>query len=187
MSVSFHGGSTSLGIRHVWDDYGPGGHTWPYWQRDLRETLPELMAGFRRPAAAPARVTFRAIEPRYGVYGWRVAVRRPALEFSELRGASRRGFTLRGSGTARVVTPPDVRAGRAAARARARPPRDARRSCWPPIAPGGCGSAVALGPGNRGQQDAAGHQRRACSAPRCGCGRRRAVGDHARGSRRRRS
>jgi S-formylglutathione hydrolase FrmB len=32
----------ALGIRHTWDDYGPGTHDWPYWRRDLRETLPDL-------------------------------------------------------------------------------------------------------------------------------------------------
>jgi diacylglycerol O-acyltransferase/trehalose O-mycolyltransferase len=33
----------ALHIRHVWDDYGPGTHDWPYWRRDLRQTLPDLM------------------------------------------------------------------------------------------------------------------------------------------------
>ena len=32
----------ALGIRHTWDDYGAGTHDWPYWRRDLRETLPDL-------------------------------------------------------------------------------------------------------------------------------------------------
>jgi hypothetical protein len=50
-------------------------------------------------------VTFRAVEPRYAVYGWRVALKRPALEWSELSRATRRGFTLSGSGRAVVVTP----------------------------------------------------------------------------------
>jgi pimeloyl-ACP methyl ester carboxylesterase len=35
-------GLRALGIGHVWDDYGPGTHDWPYWRRDLRETLPGL-------------------------------------------------------------------------------------------------------------------------------------------------
>jgi hypothetical protein len=105
MNVSFHERLTGLGIAHTWDDYGAGTHTWPYWQRDLRETLPQLLATFRRPPKPPGSVTFRAVEPRYAVYGWRVALERRALEWSELSGATRRGFTLRGSGTAVVVTP----------------------------------------------------------------------------------
>ena len=37
-----------LGIRHVWDDYGPGTHVWPYWRRALGETLPNLERTFAR-------------------------------------------------------------------------------------------------------------------------------------------
>jgi S-formylglutathione hydrolase FrmB len=105
MNVGFHERLRHDGIAHTWDDYGAGTHSWPYWQRDLRQTLPQLMATFRRPPAPPRSVTFRAVEPRYSVYGWRVALRRPALEWSELSRATRRGFTLSGSGTASVVTP----------------------------------------------------------------------------------
>jgi diacylglycerol O-acyltransferase / trehalose O-mycolyltransferase len=43
MNVRLHERLRALGIRHVWDDYGPGSHDWPYWRRDLRETLPDLM------------------------------------------------------------------------------------------------------------------------------------------------
>jgi S-formylglutathione hydrolase FrmB len=43
MNVRLHERLRALGIRHVWDDYGPGTHDWPYWRRDLRETLPDLM------------------------------------------------------------------------------------------------------------------------------------------------
>jgi S-formylglutathione hydrolase FrmB len=43
MNVRMHRRLAALGIRHVWDDYGPGTHDWPYWRRDLRETLPDLM------------------------------------------------------------------------------------------------------------------------------------------------
>jgi S-formylglutathione hydrolase FrmB len=41
-NVRLHVRLRALGIRHVWDDYGPGTHDWPYWRRDLRETLPDL-------------------------------------------------------------------------------------------------------------------------------------------------
>jgi diacylglycerol O-acyltransferase / trehalose O-mycolyltransferase len=42
-NVRLHQRLRTLGIRHVWDDYGPGTHDWPYWRRDLRETLPDLV------------------------------------------------------------------------------------------------------------------------------------------------
>ena len=42
-NVRLHQRLRALGIRHIWDDYGPGTHDWPYWRRDLRETLPDLV------------------------------------------------------------------------------------------------------------------------------------------------
>ena len=44
MSVSLHERLASLGIPHLWNDYGPGTHSWPYWQRDLSEAMPSLMS-----------------------------------------------------------------------------------------------------------------------------------------------
>jgi S-formylglutathione hydrolase FrmB len=41
-NVRLHRRLRALGIRHTWDDYGPGTHDWPYWRRDLRRTLPDL-------------------------------------------------------------------------------------------------------------------------------------------------
>jgi S-formylglutathione hydrolase FrmB len=93
-----------LRIPHVFDDYGPGQHIWPYWNRGLGHTLPALMARFRRAPKPPARVTFTAVEPRYNVYGWSVRIDRPEPEFSRLVKAGRRGFTLSGSGSATVTT-----------------------------------------------------------------------------------
>jgi S-formylglutathione hydrolase FrmB len=104
-NLSTHDRLLELGIRHVWDDYGPGQHEWPYWEQDLRRTLPWLMKRFARPRRTPRVVTHTAAEPAYRAWGWNVAVRRVALEFSTLRDASRRGFTLSGSGDARVTTP----------------------------------------------------------------------------------
>jgi hypothetical protein len=89
----------------VWDDYGAGTHTWPYWSRDLRQTLPGLLRRFAHPVPAPRRVTYTSTEPAYAVFGWRVAVRRPVVEFSTLRDAGPRGFALTGSGRATVTTP----------------------------------------------------------------------------------
>jgi S-formylglutathione hydrolase FrmB len=48
MSVSFHERLASLGIPHTWNDYGPGTHSWPYWQRDLADGLPSMMKGFAK-------------------------------------------------------------------------------------------------------------------------------------------
>ena len=99
----------------MWDDYGAGTHTWPYWARDLRQTLPSLLRRFAHPVPAPRRVTYTSTEAAYAVYGWRVAVRRPDVEFSTLRGAGPRGFALTGSGRATVTTPARYRPGAAVA------------------------------------------------------------------------
>jgi S-formylglutathione hydrolase FrmB len=55
MNLAFHRRLLELHIGHVWGDYGPGTHSWPYWQRDLRESLPLMLAAFAQPPAAPPR------------------------------------------------------------------------------------------------------------------------------------
>jgi S-formylglutathione hydrolase FrmB len=105
MAKNVHRRLRQLRIPHVFDDYGPGQHLWPYWNRDLAQTLPAIMARFRKRSRPPARFTFRAAEPRYSVYGWTVSIRRPAPEFSRLAHATRAGFALSGSGSATVTTP----------------------------------------------------------------------------------
>jgi S-formylglutathione hydrolase FrmB len=110
-SLAVHQKLDALAIPHVWDDYGPGGHNWFYWTRDLKETLPQLMAAFADPPAAPTQITYTRADPDYSVFGWTVHLERPAIEFSELRDAGAQGFTLRGSGTGTVTTPGFFRAG----------------------------------------------------------------------------
>ena len=95
----------ALGIPSIWDDYGPGGHAWPYWQRDLRQTLPTFMSVFAHPRPPPSSFTFTAVEPRLlrlRLVGRACAGR--ALEFSTLRVVGRSGFSLTGSGTRRPST-----------------------------------------------------------------------------------
>jgi S-formylglutathione hydrolase FrmB len=54
MSLSLHRRLLALGIPHIWDDYGPGTHSWPYWQRDLRQALPSILATLAVPAGPVA-------------------------------------------------------------------------------------------------------------------------------------
>lgn len=104
MSESFHARLEALGIAHRYDDYGPGTHSWSYWQRDLREALPAMMRTFRR-AEPPARpFVYTSAEDPYRAYGWRVTVDRPAQEFSTLAGAGRHGFEFTGRGEVLVRT-----------------------------------------------------------------------------------
>jgi S-formylglutathione hydrolase FrmB len=54
MSVSLHQRLLALGVPHTWDDYGPGTHSWPYWQRDLRRALPSILSTLRQPGSGIA-------------------------------------------------------------------------------------------------------------------------------------
>jgi S-formylglutathione hydrolase FrmB len=146
-SVSLHERLRRLGIAHVWDDYGPGAHSVPYWKRDLRLSLPLLMRTFRHPPARPRLVSLRAIESRYSVYGWDVRLRRRGLEFSRLSGAGRRGFQLTGSGSAVVRTP-----GFYAPRSRHRVVAGGRRLLLRADQDGRLRIPLRLGPANRFQQ-----------------------------------
>jgi hypothetical protein len=155
MAKNVHQRLLDLGIAHVFDDYGPGHHLWPYWNRDLQETLPAIMARFRERSRPPRRVTFRAVEPRYSAYGWTVRISRPALEFSRLANAGRRGFALSGSGTASVTSAPLFAPGhsyRVAVTTRSgTQPGSVRAS-----ASGRLRVRLRLGPGNPAQQYASG-------------------------------
>lgn len=147
----FHARLGTLGIPSFYDDYGPGTHRWAYWARDLRQAIDPVMATFARPPAAPTRVTFTSADATFGVFGWRVATRRPAREFSTLRDASRRGFTLQGSGSARVTTPKAYPRGAALCVAVAR--KGARTAVSAATSRDGrLRITVPLGPGNAHQQ-----------------------------------
>jgi S-formylglutathione hydrolase FrmB len=106
MNVDFNARLDQLGIAHIWDDYGAGGHNWFYWKRDLRQFLPRLMQALAAPRPAPTSFTYKTIEANYVVYDWQVEVLRPALEFSRLVTNGRDGFSLTGSGRALVTTAP---------------------------------------------------------------------------------
>jgi diacylglycerol O-acyltransferase / trehalose O-mycolyltransferase len=43
-NLALTGRLASLGIPFQFDDYGPGTHTWPYWQRELHRAWPMLKA-----------------------------------------------------------------------------------------------------------------------------------------------
>jgi diacylglycerol O-acyltransferase/trehalose O-mycolyltransferase len=104
MSVSLHQRLGALGIPHVWDDYGAGTHSWPYWQRDLKLELPRIMSAFANSPAPPA-FDYRGADPDFSVWGWSFqADRRRAEEFLDIHAASPHGVTLTGSGTETVTT-----------------------------------------------------------------------------------
>ncbi|MEA2493200.1 MAG: hypothetical protein QOJ29_1111, partial [Thermoleophilaceae bacterium] len=104
-SVALHRKLDEMGIPHIWDYYGPGGHAWYYWNRDLSQLLPRLMNLYEAGGQPnPKTFDYRSIDSAYDVFGWHVAIDRPALEFSKLAGAGQDGFSLSGSGKALVTT-----------------------------------------------------------------------------------
>ena len=112
LTLLFHQRLQKLGIPSFYDDYGPGSHSWPYWARDLRQSIGPIMSDFAHPpAAVPARIEFASADPQYSVYGWQVTTRRKVREFSYLRGAWAGGFDLEGSGSAVVRTPGSFKRG----------------------------------------------------------------------------
>lgn len=111
-NIHFHERLTELNIPSVYDPYGDGTHSWPYWTRDLKWSIGPLMEAFAAPAAAPEKVTYTIADPQYSVFGWSVTMRRTAEEFSTLEEADSQGFALAGSGSAAVVTPRDYRRGK---------------------------------------------------------------------------
>ncbi len=105
-NVDLHQQLLAENVPHHWDDHGAGPHKWPTWQEDLTEVLVHLAEVFAAPPPDPSPVSFKAIEPDYRIYGWHVVLERPVLEFSALRDADAHGFSLSGSGSAIVTTPP---------------------------------------------------------------------------------
>jgi S-formylglutathione hydrolase FrmB len=96
----------ALGIPAYFDPYGAGTHAWPYWTRDLQQSIDKIMSDFAHPLPSPPQFTYLSADDRYGVYGWTVAMRRDAREFSTLAGVTCRGFSLSGSGAGSVTTRP---------------------------------------------------------------------------------
>jgi S-formylglutathione hydrolase FrmB len=110
-NMSMHNLLDELRIRHVFEVHH-GTHSYAYWNRDLKRTLPLMMRVFWEHRPSPSRFTFKAVEPAYEMYGWNVSFRRDVLEFSTLTRRSVRAFSISGSGSATVTTPPSYRARR---------------------------------------------------------------------------
>jgi S-formylglutathione hydrolase FrmB len=108
---TLHWRLAALGIPHLYDDYGPGTHEWPYWRDDLKATLPGILDAFAAPIQAPpAVVTYRAFEPTFSAWGFKVTLARPSYESAVLT-ARPDGFDLVGTGHGSMTTPPRFRSG----------------------------------------------------------------------------
>ncbi len=107
MTKSFVRALNAAGIPHTDYFYGPGTHSWPYWQRDLRRFLTWLVPYIGHPFPAPAAFSYRTADIAFSAWGWQFAVTdRDVREFVYLTGVGRSGLHAQGSGTLIVTTPP---------------------------------------------------------------------------------
>jgi S-formylglutathione hydrolase FrmB len=109
MSIALHTALDGLGIAHVWDDYGAGGHTWDNWQSDLRKDVPRFEATFATPAPdRPERFTYTSLADKsFSVYGWDVELDGVEPIAGTLKDAGAAGFELTTPG--KVTTAPYYR------------------------------------------------------------------------------
>ena len=108
--VSFHDRLGELGIPHLWNDYGPGGHGWFYWQRDLRQLLPRLADLFAHPVPAPSRIDHASIAPPGPCSAGRSGCTGPPSSSAGWRGRAETGSPSVGAdGPASRPPPPTAR------------------------------------------------------------------------------
>jgi S-formylglutathione hydrolase FrmB len=106
LNVQFHNVLHAAGIPSFFDDYPGGTHNMTYFERDLTNALPLIMARLDRPSVNVAPpFTFKTELSSYSTWGWSVDIVRTAPEFSTLTVRLTTRFTLMGSGVATVVTP----------------------------------------------------------------------------------
>jgi S-formylglutathione hydrolase FrmB len=111
----FHDHLVEADVPSDYRDYTYGTHTWAYWTRDLQEYVGPMMQDFAHPKS-PTAVSYTSIDKRWSQWGWTLSLARSAAqEWSALTFAGHDGFTLTGSGTATVTTPPAYRPGSTAA------------------------------------------------------------------------
>lgn len=91
------------GISYTADLERCGFHSWRYFERDLHEFWPQILAAFGR--TAPAAFDYRRADAEFAVWGWRFSADpQRAPEFLEAHTVSLAGLTLTGSGLTTVTT-----------------------------------------------------------------------------------
>jgi S-formylglutathione hydrolase FrmB len=105
MSQHLDAALTAARIRHVTELRKCGVHLFSNASQDLRRFWPEMLHAFNRPT--PHDFDYRTADATTMVWGWQlVADPAQAPEFLDVRGASRRGLALTGSGATSVTTAP---------------------------------------------------------------------------------
>jgi S-formylglutathione hydrolase FrmB len=104
-TANLHRRLDDLGIPHIYDDYGPGAHTWPYWTAALTASLSRIIAVAAEPKPDPVAVDHLAFEANFSVWGHRVEIDREHLD-PVILSLNAHGYSLRGRSTApaRITT-----------------------------------------------------------------------------------
>ncbi|MFD5160863.1 alpha/beta hydrolase [Streptomyces hawaiiensis] len=106
-TYSLHNRLLALGIPHTFTAYNWGCHTPAMFKQEITASLSRFADRFSQGTSEPATFDYRSVEPEFKVFGWSVAADpNRALEFLDLHQVSADGFTVTGSGTTRVTTPP---------------------------------------------------------------------------------
>ena len=109
-TMSLHNALVGQGIPHRFTAYDWGCHTPAMFRQEIAETLPRLTEVFAKNTPAPTTFDYRSIAPKFSVFGWSTVVdQNRAVEFMDLRDVSSTGFTITGSGTTQITTPPIFR------------------------------------------------------------------------------
>lgn len=102
-AINFRAALQRAGVPHEAEFRPCGVHTYRHVQRDLHAWWPRMIRALgRRPSGS---FDHRRAKPAFTTWGWSFrADPGRAVEFLDVRGASRRGLTLTGTGTERVTT-----------------------------------------------------------------------------------
>ena len=78
-TANLHRRLEELGVAHLYDDYGPGAHTWPYWDAALAASLERIVGLARERPPQPTTVEHLAYESSFTVWGHEVVLERDEL------------------------------------------------------------------------------------------------------------
>ncbi|MCT9623966.1 hypothetical protein HWD94_02365 [Pseudarthrobacter equi] len=111
---SLHNTLVAQGIPHKYVPYNWGCHSSAMFQQQITDSLPRFTEVFAKNTPAPAIFDYRSTAPKFGLFDWSVSADpNRAAEFLDLRSVSNSGFTITGSGTTQVTTPPIFRGNKA--------------------------------------------------------------------------
>jgi S-formylglutathione hydrolase FrmB len=105
MNGGFVSALNAARVAHTDFFYGPGTHSWPYWERDLTRFIPFMANGWRHPDPAPDSFSDRSAATHFTAWGWSFVADRSVEEFTYLRNVTSHGLEVAGSGTLHITDP----------------------------------------------------------------------------------